>query len=510
MKRTAPTIPAAAFLLGLFLCSLAAPAAYGQTTPLLLVADLKYEGISELEMKLLVDLLSYTIAETGEYLVMNRYERNKLLRGFGYSQRNLDERKVYLEAAELLRARYIVTGSCVRASSGLTLALSLWDVNGGTLIKSTAETGEDFKALVDRVRSVTRALTGYGPSLKRAGVGEGLTASLYVAPIRERILIVLPAGPLIPEAAAARLLVSEAAARFPEDNRFQIYFSSAAYPAESPDPSLFLRTLSARDCHTLGLIVGEGGAYALALFNSSLVETLRFPLTLKGERKENARLLAQNMEKDIPLPDPLLLTRELEREIRIKEKLDELLFNEKFLSQRLAVNIHTSIIKPAITGFYHPLLNILSLESDVYYYYSDFFGIGAGYAFALSYPALIDSRLRGHPLVAQHEIRLIPVSFRSAGRVSVLLNLITALNLHNGYDIISAGGDTYTFENETTFVFLKIALNMGMLISITDEISVFVDFVTASVIIPLHLGTAPYTDTLISGGFGGLGVIVRF
>ncbi len=510
MRCTTAFHPAVAALALTFFLGAGAPAAYAQTKPLLLVADLKYAGISDLEMKLLVDLLSYTIAETGEYLVMNRYERNKLLRGFGYSQRNLEERTVYLEAAELLRARYIVTGSCLPATQGFALSLTLWDVRGGTLIKTAGETGDGFPSLVRRVREITRALTGFTPSIRRSSGGEGLTASLYVSPIRERILIVLPEGPLSPGLAAARLLVSEAASRFPEDNRFQFFFSGAAYPTASPDPALFARTLSVRDCHTLGLIVGEGGGYALALYNMRLEETLRFPLPLPGERAENARQLAEKMEREIPLPDPELLTRELEREIRIKEKLDELLFNEKFLSQRWAFNIHTTVIKPAVAEIYHPMLNMLSLEADLYYYYSDFLGVGAGYGFSLEYPALIDSRLAGHPLIAQHEFRLIPVSFRSAGRVSVLLNLITALNLHNGYDVNQIASDNIVFENETTFVFIKIALNMGMLISLTDEISAYIDFVTASVIIPIKLGSETYTNTLISGGFGGLGVILRF
>jgi hypothetical protein len=495
---------------GILITAAGAPA-FGQSAPLLLVADLTYTGLSDLEMMLLVDLFSYTIAETGEYLVMNRYERNKLLRGFGYSQRHLEERKVYLEAAELLRARYIVTGTCESGPTGLALALSLWDVNGGTLLATAAEKAADFKALVARVRPVTQALTGLPPSHKRAAGGAGLSASLYISPIRERILVVLPSPPLTPDLAAARLLVSEAAARFPEENRFQFYFSNAAYDPDRVDPASLEKMPATRDCHTLGLIVKNDNNYGLALYGPGLAETLRFPLSAKGERKENSRLLALKMEKDIPFPDPLLLARELEREIRIKEKLDELLFNEKFLSQRFALQVHNSIIKPALVEQYHPLLNLLSLEGDLYYYYSDFFGIGIGYAFSLGYPATLDSNLLGHPLVAQHEFRVIPLSFRSAGRASVICNLVTALNLHNGYTIgIDGATEEYTFTDEKLFVFFKLALNMGMLINLNEEISVSIDFVTLSAIFPIYTGAPAYDGTRLSGGFGGLGVIVRF
>jgi hypothetical protein len=466
--------------------------------PLLLVADLKYSGITEFEMKLLVDLFSYTIFETGGYLVMNRYERNKLLKGFGYNRTNLEERSVYLEAGELLRARYIVTGSCLQDRTGLVLELSLWDVTTGLLVKKAAATAPAVSGLIEKARAVTEELTGKRALVVQTAAGTGgLFASLYINPIHERILIVLPDGILDERTAAARLLVSEAANRLSPQSRCQLFLSSAPYDPKKTDPKKYAKTLSNRNCHTLSLI--------------DFSQKLKVLFSINLDREEQAGLLAQRLEAGLPLLSTVLIARELAQEISIKEQLDELLFNEKLISQHFYLNVHQSVIKPVVVNKYHPLLNLLSIEADAYWYYADLFGIGAGYAFSLGYPATIDSQLASHPLVAQHEFRLIPLSFRTIGRISVVLNLIAAFNMHNAYRIVYNGPlDKYEYLDEKTLFFFKFGLNMGILFSIDDNVSVFLDVVTLSGIIPLNIGTVTYDGTNISGALGGLGVIFRF
>ncbi|HEQ71764.1 MAG TPA: hypothetical protein ENN69_04680, partial [Spirochaetia bacterium] len=92
-----PRRPAPVFLVFLVaLCGLPVVPAAGESLPLLIVADLAEDGVNEEDMKLLVDLYSYTLYETGAFEVLNRYERNKLLKGFGYDQSRLNEREAYL------------------------------------------------------------------------------------------------------------------------------------------------------------------------------------------------------------------------------------------------------------------------------------------------------------------------------------------------------------------------------------------------------------------------------
>ncbi len=490
-----------------FLC--AAFPLRAQNEPLLLVADLKYAGLDDRRMKLLVDLLSYMIFENGSYQVMNRYERNKLLRGFGYSQTNLTDRAVYLEAAELLRARYIVTGSLLPAAGGLSLSLSLWDVGSGALVKTAAFAFPGYAELVAGSRSVIEGLIGKARAAAGDRTASGLSETLYVTRIRERILVALPDPPLDEAAAAARLLAADAASRLNQDERFSVFFTSVPYDPARPDPRALAPVLAARDCHSLALIVHEKNDFFLRLYSPDDGVRLELPLSFRQARPREAERLARDFrDKVSPFP-AVLLARDLEREITIKEKLDTLLFNEKFLARRLTVELHTSTLKPALAGIYQPLLNILSLEADGYWYYGRVFGIGVGYAFSLGYPATIDSQFASCPLIRQHEFRFIPLSFRTPGQISVIFNFITALNLQNAYRIDTSGPDP-AFTDETLLLFFKTAINMGVCFSVNDDVSVALDLATLCYIFPLNQGTVTNTGTNFSGAFGGLGVMVRF
>jgi hypothetical protein len=59
----------------------------------------------------------------------------------------------------LLRARHIITGSCLPAGGdapapgGLALSLALWDVANGALVKTYALTAPDFAAVIAASRA---------------------------------------------------------------------------------------------------------------------------------------------------------------------------------------------------------------------------------------------------------------------------------------------------------------------------------------------------------------------
>ncbi|MBN2352214.1 MAG: hypothetical protein JXD23_06545 [Spirochaetales bacterium] len=480
-----------------------------QNEPLLLVADLEYSGVGDRRMKLLVDLLSYMIFENGSYQVMNRYERNKLLRGFGYGQTNLNDRAVYLEAAELLRARYIVTGSLLPAAGGVSLSLSLWDVDSGALVKTASFGFPGFTELVAGSREVIEGLIGKPETAAGGRTASGLSETLYVTRIRERILVALPDPPLDETAAAARLLTADAAARLNRDERFSISFTSVSYDTARPDPGALAPVLAARDCHSLALVAREKNDFFLRLYNPDDTVRLELPLSFRLARSREAERFEREFRETVSPFPAVLLAAELEREIEIKEKLDTLLFNEKFLARRFTAELHTSTLKPALAGIYQPLLNILSIEADAYWYYGRVFGIGVGYAFSLGYPATIDNRFASCPLIRQHEFRFIPLSFRTPGQISILFNFITALNLQNAYRIDTSGPDP-AFTDETPLLFFKTAINMGLCFSVNDDVSVTVDLATLCYIFPLNQGTMTNTGTNFSGAFGGLGVMVRF
>ncbi|RPJ06543.1 MAG: hypothetical protein EHM28_09890 [Spirochaetaceae bacterium] len=519
------------FFIGVFHILVLTFCAHSQEQELLIVADFEYEGISEFDMHILVDLFSYTIFETGGFQVMNRYERNKLLRGFGYKQDRLTDQAAYVEAGELLQARKIVTGSCRRTGNYISLSLILWQAG----LQSSSPSGsntisrhyEHVFAGMDDLYENAREIISQLVAKKSAITGNisgisGLTASLYLTPIRERVLIVLPVGSADKDAlddatASARLLAAETVSRLLSSNRLSVTISSWTYDPAAPDYAGLHNLLSERDCHTLCIIEKRENRFVLCFYealpegeDSSQVK-LAVPVSLAAGRTAEALRLAQTIEKELPLLSPGLLARELGREIRIKDKLDMLLFNERFLAKRFLINIHQSMIKPALVGKYHPMMNLLALEGDFIWYWDQLFGSGIGYSFSAGYPGTLDSKLSSHPIVGQHEFRIIPLSFRSAGNISVVVNLTASINLQNAFRIVYYEPiDKYEFKDETLLIMFKAGVNMGILINVDDFYTIYVDLVSLGYVVPFNIGTVTYDGTNISGGLGGVGLILRF
>ncbi|MBN1523418.1 MAG: hypothetical protein JW904_02940 [Spirochaetales bacterium] len=493
-----------------------------ETQTLLLVADFEYSGITEQEMQLLVDLYSYTIFETGKYIVMNRYERNKLLKGFGYKQNRLNDKSAYLEAGELLQARALVTGTCFREGNTLSIALTLWDIGSVTEVCTVTRMFGDMSDLITTSRQITEELTGgkineYQTAPKDTGETAGLSASLYLAAIRERLLIVLPDGILEPDIAAARLLTGQTAAFLLNSGRASVTFSSFAYDIGSPDYRALQKLLEKRNCHTLVLVEKKEGVISLYFYEpleneelSGLIK-LKIPLLLSANRQAEAKRIAGIIETKLPRLSPRMIARELDNENLIKAKLDMLLFNERLLSRQFFVNIHQTIFKPAIAGKYHPMLNMVGLEADAFWYYTPFFGIGGGAGFSLSYPATLDSKLSAHPLVQQYEFRLVPFSFRTGGNIGLLLNIITSVAVQNAYRVTyDELIDKYYYIDQTWLISFKTGLALGLMIHLDDTFTVFIDLVRMSAIFPFNIGTVTWDETNISGGVGGVGLILRF
>ncbi|MBN1696217.1 MAG: hypothetical protein JW881_01775 [Spirochaetales bacterium] len=485
-----------------------------QALPLLIVADFHQNGISESEGKLLVDLFSYTAFETGEFLVLSRYERNKLLKGFGYSRNRLKEKESYIEAGELLRAEYLVMGRCIKTDESVEMALSLWAVKKNALLADVSGEYTSFEEAIDGARNLTGELVW---SLEKRTISDnekassGLSETLYVSRIRQRILVVFPSGTQPEGTAGFQVLVNDACGRLLESRTVEIQFSSLAYDVASPDIEAGCELVSKRDAHTLAVLGVKRNAYSLDFYTDEKTPLFSIGCSPERDRDVEAGRIAKRLEAELPPLPMKTIAMELRNEIRIKEKLDMLLFNERYLSQQWFVNLHQSVIKPAVAGKFHPMLNILSLEGDVYWYYARLVGCGAGYAVSLGYPATIDAKLSSHPLVLQHELRIIPFSFRSAGEIGIIANIVTSLNMHNAYKIVyNSVIDKYDFQDERMLSFFKLGLNAGILFNLSASYSIFVDLLTLSFIVPLNIGNVTYDNTAVSGAVGGVGVVLRF
>ncbi len=484
-----------------------------ENTPVFIVADFDVRGISDNDMVLLVDLVSYLIYELKDCFVMNRYERSKLLKGFGYSQTNLADTDIYIEAAELLRSDYLVTGSCIQTGHGLDVKFSLWDVSHYQLVNEAVFRAADFENLVVNSRDIVSELVSVISHGSASDSGNsGIFKSLYISKMAERFLIVLPepSEGRMEETASARFLINQAVEDLRGNEGYAVVFSSLEYETENPVPEQFADLLAKRDRHTLALIQSEGDKYFLVIYNPDFSERARLELELSGVREDNAGELVRQIEEIPPVP-ALTLAGELEKEIKIKEKLDLLLFNDKFISRKLWLNIHQSIVKPAVVNKFHPLFNMVSFELDGYWFYSDLLGLSAGYAFSMGYPGTLDSKLASHPLVFQHEIRFSPLVFRSSGPLSVLIELRAAFNIHNAYKMAYYMSiDKYEYTNETRLIMLKAALASGLLYSINDNSSIFINLAEICAVFPFNADDITYDNSNISGAVGGIGFIFRF
>jgi hypothetical protein len=482
----------------------------GESMPLLIVADFEYTGISQEEMKLLVDLFSYTVFESGRYRVLSRYERNKLVKGFGYNQDILKELQAYLEIGELLHAEFLITGSCLFDNNSFSLVLNLWEIKGEKLKNKVEKIYKTFDDLINQSRLVTGQLIMSKNKNIIQSLSSGLSETLYVSLIQERVLVVFSGAYVTEKEAAFHFLVSQACTYLDRSKKMSFQFSSLSYDIDCPDLNVLRKQLKKRNCHTLALLVREEESYYFVFYDDNSIR-LKILCSLSQNRTHEARRIAKEIENRMPLLTLHAVARELIREMTIKEKLDMLLFNERFLSQRYLLNVHYSFFKPAVVGKYHPLLNILSLEGDFYWYYTSLLGCGIGYAFSLAYPATIDSKLISHPLINQHEFRLIPLSFRSAGSFGIIADIISALTMQNAYRIYyDEANDTYEYLDETSLFSLKFSLHMGLMLNLEEDMSIFIDLATLSYIIPLNLGKVTYDGTCISGALGGIGVIFRF
>ena len=82
--------------------------------PLISVLDFRTSGISEAEVEVFVDFLSSHIIETNRFRVIDRMQRQALLKEMEFSYEDCTDESCQLEIGRLLAANQIVVGSVGR------------------------------------------------------------------------------------------------------------------------------------------------------------------------------------------------------------------------------------------------------------------------------------------------------------------------------------------------------------------------------------------------------------
>ncbi|MBN2441478.1 MAG: hypothetical protein JXJ04_09025, partial [Spirochaetales bacterium] len=199
-----------------------------------------------------------------------------------------------------------------------------------------------------------------------------------------------------------------------------------------------------------------------------------------------------------------------EENLELEEKIEELLYLEKISSHSFNLRIYQKTIKSLFTPNLNPNLSLLSLESDFYWYYLNYLGLGFGYGFNLGYPGTIDSALNNHPLIYQHEFRIIPLSIRTSSTLSIVLDSVAALVFHDIYTITDHLDGPFTYTNAGLTLFLKFGINMGLLFHQSEKFALYLDIAFLYYTLPLI--PHPQYDTIrhFSGDVLGMGISIGF
>jgi tetratricopeptide (TPR) repeat protein len=137
-------------LLSLFLYLIPATLfAQQDTRPIVGVLNFQASGISKTELEIFLDYLSSSIAATGKYRIIDRTQRETILKEIEFSLSDCTDEKCQLEIGKLLSANQIIVGSLGKVSNRYLLTIKLIDVETAEAIRSVSEKYESMDALID-------------------------------------------------------------------------------------------------------------------------------------------------------------------------------------------------------------------------------------------------------------------------------------------------------------------------------------------------------------------------
>lgn len=107
--------------------------------PIMAVLNFETSGVSEAEMRLLVDYLSAQIVKSGRFRVIDRSQRQAFLSEIEFSQSDCSGDVCLLQIGRLLSANQIVAGSLGSFGQKFVLSIKLIDVQTGETIAASSD-----------------------------------------------------------------------------------------------------------------------------------------------------------------------------------------------------------------------------------------------------------------------------------------------------------------------------------------------------------------------------------
>jgi hypothetical protein len=152
-------IPRRLFALGFALCCLLGAHAE-QPKPILSILDLKTSGVSKSDADVLLDYLSSDLVESGEYTVIDRSQRETVLKEIEFSQSDCTDEACQLRIGKLLSANRIVIGSIGKLEQTYLLNLKMIEVETGKLLKAVSGQYKGMSEMISDGKNLVRSLLG--------------------------------------------------------------------------------------------------------------------------------------------------------------------------------------------------------------------------------------------------------------------------------------------------------------------------------------------------------------
>ena len=147
-------------LLLVLLLAASAASAPAQDQPIITVLDLAMDGVSEMEMRSVIALLSSALFDTGQYTVIDVAERETVLKEIEFSVSDCTDESCQLEIGRMLSAEYIVMGSIGKVGTKIVLATKMLETATTKTVSTAEGTYKSVDALVRDIDNIALVLAG--------------------------------------------------------------------------------------------------------------------------------------------------------------------------------------------------------------------------------------------------------------------------------------------------------------------------------------------------------------
>ena len=147
-----------AILVAFFLVLVILQPALAQDKPIITVLDFSVDGVSEAEMRSIINVLSSALFKTGYFTVIDVSQRETVLKEMEFSMSGCTDESCYLEVGKLLSAEGIVVGSLGKVGSRYILSVKMLKTETAATASTADGMYADLDELLDDIAEVARQL----------------------------------------------------------------------------------------------------------------------------------------------------------------------------------------------------------------------------------------------------------------------------------------------------------------------------------------------------------------